>query len=99
MLEVQEKKLRREKWYASLIWFYVVLLSTAFLGMSGFFAPDAVRGWFVALGIIAVVYVAAAVELVKYFISRSRVELLKEMKQLELQVVELRELVRKMPTA
>jgi hypothetical protein len=91
MLERQEKMLRREKWYAGLIWFYVVALATAFLVMSGLFAPDAVRGWFVALATIGVIYVASTVELVKYFISRTKVELLKELKQLELKVLELRE--------
>jgi hypothetical protein len=36
-----------------------------------------------------------AVELIKYFINRSRLELLKETKQVQLQVLELHELVRK----
>jgi hypothetical protein len=91
MLEQQEKMLRREKWYASLIWFYVVALAVAFLLVSGLFAPDAVRGWFSALAMIGFIYVAATVELVKYFISRSKVEMLKELKQLQLQVHELQE--------
>jgi len=39
--------------------------------------------------------IAGAVELLKYFINRNRVELLKEIKQVQLQVLELQAAMRK----
>jgi hypothetical protein len=88
MLEQHEKTLRRQKWYAAAIWIYAVLLTTVFLTMSGFIGtpPGIVMSF---LGIF--LSVAAAVELLKYFLNRGHVEMLKEIKRLEIHVLELQE--------
>jgi hypothetical protein len=92
MLEKNERTLRRQKWYAGAYWIFVVLLGTAFFVLGGRLG-DTPRG--VWLGLFACfLLIAAAVELMKYFINRSRVEVLKEVKGLELRVVELQEQLR-----
>jgi hypothetical protein len=92
MLDQNEITLRRQKWYSGAIWIYVVALTTTFLVLGGMRADTPV-GLF--LGIFAcLLLIAAAVELLKYFINRSRVELLKEMKGLEVQLLEIKEQLR-----
>jgi hypothetical protein len=89
MLENNERTLRRQKWYAGSIWIFMVLMGTAFLVLGGMRDDTPVGLW---LGIFACfVLIGAAVEMVKYFINRSRVEVLKEVKGLELQLLELKE--------
>jgi hypothetical protein len=98
MLDRNEKTLRREKWYASALWFYVVACATAFLVWMGTSTADwmgAKTAAVVSVGaFLLFVYIAAAVELLKHFINRSRVEMLKEVKGLEMQLLELREALR-----
>jgi hypothetical protein len=92
MLEQNERTLQRQKWYAGGIWVFVVLTGTAFLVLGGLRGDTPVGAW---LGIFACfVLIGAAVELVKYFINRSRVEVLKELKGLELQLLEIKERLR-----
>jgi hypothetical protein len=92
MLEKNERTLRLQKWYAGAIWIFVVLLGTSFLVLGGLRGDTPPGTW---LGILACFFlISAAVELVKYFINRSRVEVLKEVKGLELQVRELRDQLR-----
>ena len=89
MLENNERTLRRQKWYAGSIWIFMVLMGTAFLVLGGMRDDTPFGLW---LGIFACfVLIGAAVEMVKYFINRSRVEVLKEVKGLELQLLELKE--------
>lgn len=89
MLEKNEKVLGRQKWYAGGIWIFVVLLTTTFLVLGGM-RDDTPVGVF--LGIFGcVMLISAAVELLKYFLNRTRVELLKEIKGLEVQLLEIKE--------
>jgi hypothetical protein len=89
MLAQHERTLRWQKWYAGGIWLFVVLLGTGFLVLGGLREDTPVGAW---LGLFACfLLISAAVELVKYFINRARVEVLKEVKGLELQVLELKE--------
>jgi hypothetical protein len=67
----------------------VVVLGTGFLllgGLRGDVSPGAWLGLFACFLLIG-----SAVELVKYFINRSRLELLKEMKGIELQLLEIKQ--------
>ena len=93
MLEKNEKRLRREKWGTAVLWVYLGLLGTALLVIAGR-KPNmpvaAYIGTFVCFFMIG-----GAVELLKHFINRSRVELLKEIKQVQLQVLELQAAMRK----
>ncbi len=92
-LETNERRFRREKWYVTALWIYLVGLSTVFLTLGGY-RLDTTRGvWF---GVLACFWlIAASVELLKHFINRSRVEILKEVKQVQLQVLELQASLRK----
>jgi hypothetical protein len=89
MLAQNERRLRLEWWYSGAIWIYAVLFMTACLllvGYRGLLAPAAS-----VLALAFVLLICAGVEVVKHFINRSRVELLKELKGLELQVRQLEE--------
>jgi hypothetical protein len=89
MLEKNERTLRRQKWYAGSIWIFVVLVGTCFLTLGGVYSDRPAGIW---LGVSACFFlIGAAVEVVKYFINRSRVEILKEVKGLELQLLEIKE--------
>jgi hypothetical protein len=89
MLEKNERMLRRQKLYAGFIWIFVVLMGTCFLTLAGIFSDRPGGMW---LGVSACFFlIAAAVELVKYFINRSQVVVLKEVKGLELQLLEIKE--------
>ncbi len=92
-----EKTFRRQKWYAGTIWVWVVLLGTGLLLLGGRLAEKPSNAGTVAnLGTTILFFlIAGAVELLKYFINRNRVELLKEIKQVQLQVLELHSLLRK----
>jgi hypothetical protein len=91
MLEQNEKTLRRQKWYAGAIWIYAVLLATAFLLVSGYLG---VQPGIVMCFLGVVLLIAAAVELLKYFLNRGHVEMLKEVKRLEIRLLELQEQLR-----
>jgi hypothetical protein len=88
MLERHEKALRWQKWYAGSIWVFVVFLATAFLLLSGNVGAP---GYFVAVMTALVMLIGAAVELLKYFLNRGLLEILKEVKGLEIQVRELKD--------
>jgi hypothetical protein len=90
LLAKNEKGLRRETWGSSATWIFAVLLGTAFLLGSGRFLGTSKAPIAAFMGTWACFFlIAAAVELLKHFINRARVELLKEIKQLQLQVLQL----------
>lgn len=92
MVEKNERVLRFQKWYAASIWIFVVLMGTCFMTLAGLYSDKPNSMW---LGLSACFFlIGAAVEMVKYFINRSRVELLKELKGLELQLLEIKEHLR-----
>ena len=100
LLEKHQKGLRREKWVVLATWFWVVGLGTVLLTGAGMSlgALKSARGAATAtyLGTCACFFLVAGVaELLKHFLNRARVELLKEVKQVQLQVLELHEMVRK----
>jgi hypothetical protein len=97
LLEKNEKTLRRQKWYAGAVWFWVVGLGTALLLLVNLHPEKPKAAWLAAsLGSFACfMLIVGATELTKYFIDRARVELLKETKQVQLQVLELHDLLRK----
>ena len=88
-LEAQEGMLRREKRVNLLMWPLIVLMSTAFLVLGGYQKGPAGGLWF---GILACFwFLFGSVFLLKLFANVTRVELLKEIKGLEIRVLELRE--------
>ena len=92
LLEKNEKRLRIEKWGAGATWLFVVVLSIVFFWFSGQNANAAKAAWYGSFACFWMIF--GAVELLKHFINRARVELLKETKQVQLQVLELREFMR-----
>jgi hypothetical protein len=94
MLDENERGLRREKRMTVILWLFAVTMMTAFLLMSGLYHPTPERVWFASLTSFAVILLYGAIEIVKHFINRARVELLKELKQIELRLLELDERLR-----
>jgi uncharacterized membrane protein HdeD (DUF308 family) len=88
MLEQMQKGLRREKWGMWAIWSSAVLFVTATLLIIGFRGrmPEVTV---LAFGFLMLIY--GGLEIVKHFVNRSRVEILTELKSLELQVLALQE--------
>jgi len=88
LIEKNERGLKREKWGAGATWLFVVVLSAALMWGAGGAGNTTKAAW---LGTMACFWlIFGAVELLKYFINRARVELLKETKQVQLQILELR---------
>jgi hypothetical protein len=93
MLANQERALRFQKWYAAANWIFVVALGTVFLTMAGvreMLPPGPLLGFLSCFFLIG-----GAVELLKCFMNGHRVELLKELKGLELQLLEIKEQMRR----
>jgi len=83
-----EKRLRRTWWATLALWLYVIaffMILTMFRGANWLSTPHGHVAELTCLFLI----VFGAVEVLKYFISRSRVEILKEIKQVQLQVLDL----------
>ena len=88
MLERMQKGLRREKWGMCAIWSFAVLFMTVTLLIVGY------RGRMPEVTVLAsafMILIYGGLEIVKHFVNRSRVEILTELKSLELQVLNLEE--------
>jgi hypothetical protein len=88
LLEKKEKALRFEKWNVIPLWIFMAGLSTAFLWLAGQRLDTPKGPYFASLACFSFLF--GMVYLVPHFINRGRVELLKEIKQVQLQVLELR---------
>jgi len=96
LMEKNEKKLRREKFGVAVFWiyavaFFILALTAPEWWQGGKYAGTAkansVAIWMGAFALFQAI--AGAAEIVKHFINRARVELLKETKQLQLLVLRL----------
>jgi hypothetical protein len=87
LLAENEKRLRRNKWTVVRVWIFVVAVSGPFLWMAGRHFDTPQGNWFLGLACFWVLF--GAVELLKHVVQQGRVELLKEIKQIQLQVLEL----------
>lgn len=97
LLEKNEKTLQRQKWYAGAVWFWVVGLGTLLLVLANLHPEKPRAAWLAAsFGSFACfMLIGGAAEMLKYFINRARVELLKESKQVQVQLLELAGMLRK----
>ncbi len=93
LLEKNEKKLRQHRWTVRRIWIFVIAVSIPSLWMAGAHFNTSQGNWF--LGAVFFWVLFGAIEIAKYDQNQSRFELLKELKQLQLQVLELHALVGK----
>ena len=92
MLDRNEQGLGRERKYVVGMWIFLVLMCTGFMVIGGMRPDKPIGVWF---GVMAVFwFLFGAVELLKHFINRARVEMLKEVKKVELEVMELKEMMR-----
>jgi hypothetical protein len=99
LLEKNENTLRRQKWYTGAIWCFVVGLGTVLMVFANQHPDRPNAAWLAAStgSFACFMLIYGAAEMTKYFINRARVELLKETKQVQLQVLELQEEVRRRP--
>jgi hypothetical protein len=92
-LERKEKQLLRVKWAARALWIYVIAftLFCFYRGEEWLVTPNGHKFEFASL----VLFICGALQLMKYFNFRSRVEILREVKQVQLQVLELQASLRR----
>jgi hypothetical protein len=93
LLTENEKKLRRNKWAVVRVWIFVVVVSAPFLWMAGTHFNTAEGNWF--LGLVGFWVLFGAIEIAKYEHKQGRVEFLKELKQVQLQILQLHTLLSK----
>ena len=93
LLAKNEKSLRQHKWTVVRMWIFVVIISGPALWMAGSHFNTPQGNWF--LGGVGFWILLGAVEVLKYVGQQGRVEVLKELKQIQLQVLELHALVGK----
>jgi hypothetical protein len=92
-LAKNEKRLLLEKWYMTALWLVAIAFFTACV-MKGEKWLDTTTGHFMEF-VVLLLLVSGAVEILKHMVNRSRVELLKEVKQVQLQVLELQAVIEK----
>ena len=97
LLAENERRLRRNKWTVVRVWIFVAAVSAPFLWMAGTHFNTSEGNWFLGLVVFWVLF--GAIEIAKYEYNQGRVELLKELKQAQLQILELHALLRKDGTA
>jgi len=73
------------------VWIFVVVVSAPFLWMAGMHFNTAEGTWF--LGLVGLWVLLGAIEIAKYEHKQGRVELLKELKLVQLQILQLHALV------
>ena len=88
MLNQLEAGFRREKWGTGILWIYATLFMTAALLITGY--RNQVQPEISILALAFTLLIVGAVELIKHFINRSRVEVLKELKGMQMQIFELK---------
>ena len=93
LLAENEKKLRRNKWTVVRVWVFVIVVSVPFLWMAGTHFDTAEGNWF--LGLVGFWVLFGTIEIAKYELKQGRVELLKEVKQVQLQILQLHALLSK----
>jgi hypothetical protein len=93
LLAENEKRLRRNKRTVVLVWIFVIVVSAPFLWIAGLHFNSAEGNWF--LGLVGFWILFGAIEIAKYEQKQGRVELLKELKQAELQILQLHALLSK----
>jgi hypothetical protein len=87
LLAQNEKGLRRNKWTVRRVWIFVILVSIPCLYMAGGHHNTPAGNWF--MGAVYFWVLFGAIEIAKYYQNQGRVEHLKEVKQVQLQILEL----------
>jgi RNA polymerase sigma factor (sigma-70 family) len=90
MIANQEKSLQREKRYTTAIWIYVVLLTTSFMTGSGLLMFHKIEGTWIAVSAVFWLLFGAVFFFI-HQINKSRFEVIKEIKGVELRLAALEE--------
>jgi len=90
MLANQEKALLREKRFTVVIWFFTILLTTCLLTGSGLLMQHKIEGTFIAVSAVFW-FLFGSVFLFVHQINKSRFEVIKEIKGVELRLAALEE--------
>ncbi len=88
MLNQLEIGLRREKWGVGIFWIYATLFMTAALLVTSYRNQN--RPEVAILAFAFMLLIVGASQLIIHLVNRSRVEVLKELKGLEMQVSDLK---------
>src|SRR5271157_2635035 len=91
MLEKKEKALRRERRVLIELWVFVIAVSVLFLWLGGQRMDTAKGPYFVSL--VCFWFLFGMVYFVGHSINRSKLDILKEVKQVQVQVLELQALI------
>jgi hypothetical protein len=87
LLEKNDKALRQKRWTVVRVWIFVVAVSIPGLWMAGTHFNTPQGNWFLGLTLFWVLF--GAVEVAKYGVAQGRVEILKELKLVQLQILQL----------
>ncbi len=90
MLEDHEKRLRREKRWTTVMWIYIVALSTIMLTGSGLLMIHKIEGTWMAVTAVFW-FLFGTVFLLSHLINQRNFELVKEIKGVELRLASLEE--------
>jgi hypothetical protein len=90
MLADKEKQLLREKRYTAVIWIYIVLLTTCLMTGSGLLMFHKIEGTWIAVNAVFWLLFGAVFFFI-HQINRSRFEVIKEIKGVELRLAALEE--------
>jgi|SRR5882724_403570 len=93
LFEKNEKRLRQNQWTVRRVWIFVIAVSIPCLWMVATHPFTSEGNWF--LGSVFFWVIFGAIEIEKFHNNQARVELLKELKQVQLQVLELHALLSK----
>ena len=93
LLEKNEKTLRQSKWTVRRVWIFVIAVSIPCLLVAAQHFNEPQSNWFLSTVYFWVLF--GAIEIAKYGHNQARVELLKELKQVQLQVLEVQALLTK----
>jgi hypothetical protein len=94
MLEREERRLRFYGRFTAAIWIMLVLMGTMYALVAGWSDEKPTKVYF-SIGVtLMMLLLGGAVQLVAMFISRARLEVVKDIKGLELRLIELETLVR-----
>ena len=94
MLEREERWVRRYNMYYAAMWIMVVVMGTMFALVAGWSADQPTKVYFTIGLTLMMLLLGGAVQLVGGFIGRARLEVTKDIKGLELRIMELEALLR-----
>jgi hypothetical protein len=94
MLDREERSLRRYGRFTAAMWVLLVLMGTGYALVAGW-APDKPPKVYFSIGLtVLMLLIGGAVQLVAGFVARARLELARDIKSLELRLIELESLAR-----